>query len=291
MPRRGRGARAQPVEHATNLVGVHALLEVVEQDVVRIVGRGKALDVAMLDLESAVEPGAERGEVVVCACVRPGLDALGRELRHLGLELGGDASRFLPVAPGDGDQAGVVRVRVEVGLLGPEPLEQLADLVAHEELVREAVQRRKALGPRRGASGRHHHELIPFEHPGRDDQVLDLRQLTAKRGQGVRHGALIVDVTARVRGSARLGIEADAVDPLRVVGELEELRVAVGVAVGPEPAVSSPDAPSHSRTRRAFSGPRQLAPTRRPVSRPSAPRSRIVHTMPSAGRSSPSGTR
>ena len=123
---------AQPIEDAPHLARLHALLEVVEQEVVRVVRRREARDVLVLHLEGAVEPGPERLEVVVLACRHPCLDRLGRELRHLGAELGGDAACLLPVTRRHGDEAGVVRVGIEPGDVGGGAFEQLADLVANE---------------------------------------------------------------------------------------------------------------------------------------------------------------
>ena len=80
--------RLEPVEHGAHLVGLHAGLEVVEEHVVRVVGRREAGDVAVLELERAVEPRTEAREVVLGAGLRPGVDRLGGEHGHLGRELG-----------------------------------------------------------------------------------------------------------------------------------------------------------------------------------------------------------
>ena len=91
-------------------------LEVVQQHVVGIVGRREAVDVPVLELERAVEPRAEALVVVVGPRLRPRIDALGRELRQVGRELGRHATRLLPVASGDCDQARVVGVGIELRL-------------------------------------------------------------------------------------------------------------------------------------------------------------------------------
>ncbi len=76
---------------------------------------------------------------------------------------------------------------MEVCHLGLETVEQLADLVAHEQLVRELPERREALRPGFGTPAGHHHELVPLEDAGRDPKVDDLRKLAAERCQGASH--------------------------------------------------------------------------------------------------------
>ena len=73
----------------------------------------EALDVAPLQLEVALERREEVREVVVRARVDPDLVPERRRSRHLDAELGRDAALLLPVAPGDADEAGVVRVVLE----------------------------------------------------------------------------------------------------------------------------------------------------------------------------------
>ncbi len=169
---RGRGElakrRLEPLEHASHLVGVHARLEVVEEHVVRVVRRRKALDVALLQLQGSVEPRPEARVVVVRPGFGPRLHRLRAELRHLALQRGWHASRLLPVPARDRYEAGVVRVRVEIRDLGLETIEQLADLVAHEQLVGETMERREPLGAGLRSAAGHHHELVPLEDAGRD---------------------------------------------------------------------------------------------------------------------------
>ena len=71
-----------------------------------------------------------------------------------------------PVAPRNGDEAGVVGVGVEPGDVRRRPLEKLADLVPDEELVREATDRRQVVAPGLRSAAGHHHELVPLEDPG-----------------------------------------------------------------------------------------------------------------------------
>ena len=73
--------------------------------------------------------------------------------RQLDAELGRNAALLLPVAARDADQARVVGVVVERLLERAQALEQAADLVVDELLVRDAAQRRERLGARRMAAG------------------------------------------------------------------------------------------------------------------------------------------
>ena len=157
----------EPVEHGAHLVGAHARLEVVEQRVVPVARVGEAVDVPVLELERPVEQRAEAREVVLRAGLRPGVHPLGAELRHLRRELGRHPARLVPVAARDGDEAGVVRVGVEIGDLGLERGEQLPDLVADEELVAEPLERREGVGPGRGAALRASSRAGPTRAPVR----------------------------------------------------------------------------------------------------------------------------
>ena len=230
---RERAARARSNTRRTSAV-VHARLEVVEEHVVRVVRRREALDVAALQLERAVEPRPEAREVVVCSPSAQSLHRLRAELRHLALERRRHPHRLLAVAAGDRDQR---RRRPSPGresaTSGSSSSSRLADLVADEQLVGEAMERRKALGARSRSAAGHHHELVPLEHAGGDGEVDDLRELAASvlRASGTAaHGRRF----RRGRPPRRLGVDADRRRPGAVVCECEELVVARGVAVGPE---------------------------------------------------------
>ncbi len=97
------------------------------------------------------------------------------------------------------------------------------------------MERREPFGAGLRSPAGHHHELVPLEHAGRDGEVIDLRELGAKRGKGVGHRPSIVDSSGRRPDAAassvgrhlRLGIDADAVHAQRVIREGEQLVVAL----------------------------------------------------------------
>ena len=95
-------------------------------------------------------------------------------------QLGRHPARLLPVAARDADEAavvGVVRERLDERL---GRVEQPADLVVDEPLVRDAAERRELVGARVRAARRHRHALVPAEHAGRAPQVGDLGQPCAQ---------------------------------------------------------------------------------------------------------------
>ena len=97
-------------EYPPHLLGRHPLLEVVEEDVVRVVVRREALHVPQAQLEHALERGAEELEVGILSSLHPHPVRLGVRLRELGRQLGRDAPQLLEVVLRDPDQAGVVGV-------------------------------------------------------------------------------------------------------------------------------------------------------------------------------------
>ena len=97
--------RLEPVEDRAHLRRLHAGLEVVQEHVVRVVGGWEAREVAQLQLEDAVEPGAEGGVVGRGAGCDPGVVGLCGGVGDLGCELGRHAGRLVPVAPRDPDEA------------------------------------------------------------------------------------------------------------------------------------------------------------------------------------------
>jgi hypothetical protein len=118
----------------------------------------------------------EEREVVVLARLGPDIVRLGSRAGHLGGELGRNAAQLVVVAAGGADQRRVVGVVVELLLVLGEILEQHADVVGDELLVRDLVERRQLLPADRAAAGRHHHGLVPEEHLQGPAQVVDLGQ-------------------------------------------------------------------------------------------------------------------
>ena len=72
---------AHVVEHRARLGGGHALLVVVEEHVVELVGRVEAVDVAVLELDVLLEERDERGEIGLLARLDPRLVGVGAGAR------------------------------------------------------------------------------------------------------------------------------------------------------------------------------------------------------------------
>ena len=130
----------------------------------------------MLQLERPVEKGPERGKVGVLPRGDPGLDRRGGVTGHLGLELGRDAARLLPVGARHADQARVVALGVEGRLDRPDRIEELAERVVREHLVGNALHRGNVLGTGLAAGRGHHHVLIPLEQASRHPEIADVLQ-------------------------------------------------------------------------------------------------------------------
>ena len=161
-----------PLEDRRDLLAAGALLVVVEEDVVvRLAHVLEALEVAVLQLHVLLQVGKESLEVGVAPGLGPRHDAQDLCLRELRLELGRDAARLLPVAPGHADERGVDRFRVELGLVLGELVEELARLVRDEQLVREPIDRRQLVGAGVVARGRHHRLLVPADQRAHAPQI------------------------------------------------------------------------------------------------------------------------
>ena len=207
------------VEDGVHLGGLHSRLVVVEQWVVRVVVGREALDVAALQLDVALERGQERGEVGILARLRPHVMAVGGGPRHLGGELRRHLACLVPVAAGDADQARLVGVVVEALLERPQLLEQRADRVRDELLVRDPVERlelRTADGP---AARRHEHRLVPEQQLLRAPPFVDLGQARLQLGELVLHGP--AKTLASRRGCACVFTRRDGLEraPLPHVGD------------------------------------------------------------------------
>ena len=148
-------------------------LEVVEQDVVRLVDVVEALDVAETELDVALEDRQERLEVRVGLRFDPDRPRFSRGASHLCAELGRHAKRLVVVAADDPNEACVVGVGIERLRLAGRFVEQPPRLVSNEELVREELERPHLLGPVTGAGRGHHRLLIPAEDPHDPLQVCD----------------------------------------------------------------------------------------------------------------------
>ena len=168
--------RAEHVEDRLHLGRRHPRLVLVEEGVVGRVALLHVLGPAERDVVDALERGPEDGEVVRLARLEPGDVRLAALARPVGGELGRDAARLLPVAAGDADQARVVGVVVELVLERRELVEQAADLVGDEPLVRDPGERGGHLRAGGGALRRHHRPLVPAGDRGGLLEVVDLGQ-------------------------------------------------------------------------------------------------------------------
>src|SRR5207302_8338886 len=105
----------QVLEHTFGLGRRQLVLEVVEQDVVRIAVGVEAVDVAALQLELPLEVRTEDLEVAPLARLQPGAEPERARTQDLAPELGRHAAGLLVVAPRDANQArlvGLVRERL-----------------------------------------------------------------------------------------------------------------------------------------------------------------------------------
>ena len=166
----------ETVERRPHLGGLHALLVVVEQDVVGLLRRLEAVDVGVRELDVPLEVGQESREVGLGARLDPGRLRDRRGARDLGVEVGRDLERLLEIAARDADQAGLVGIRVEALLVRAQLFEQVADPVLREPLVGDAVERRELLGPCLRPAPGHHRLLVPAEQARCPAQVADLCQ-------------------------------------------------------------------------------------------------------------------
>ena len=136
-------AVAELGEQRPQLRGRHVGLVVVEQDVVAVLEAGEAVDVAVAQLDLALERVAEAGEVGRGPRLLPRRLAERRRAARLGGQAGRDAHRLLEVAPQLAQEAHVVGVRVLLGRPGLERVEQPAQLRLGQPVVRDGLERRR----------------------------------------------------------------------------------------------------------------------------------------------------
>ena len=177
----------QPVEDRADLGRLHARLEVVEEDVVGLVVVVEALDVAAPQLDVRAQRGQELREVRLLPRLHPDRHRERGGPRHLRAQLRRHPPRLLPVAPDEPDQARVVRVVVERVLVRRELVEEPADLVGGERVVRQPLERRQLLRPDTGAAGRHLHLLVPAEQRRRAVEIVDLADALLQACEGRLH--------------------------------------------------------------------------------------------------------
>ena len=175
------------VEDARHLRRLHLRLEVVEQDVVRLVGLLEAVDVAVPQLDVALEQRQEDVEVRRRLRLEPDGRGLRGRLHHLAAQLRRHLDGLRVVAPRRADDRRVPRVRVERVEPRLELVEQPADLRVGQLLVREPLEQRHVARALHEAGRRHRRALVPREQ-GRE--VVERRVVGESRGElleGVGH--------------------------------------------------------------------------------------------------------
>ena len=175
-------------EDARHLGRPHLRLEVVEQDVVRLVARLEARDVLQAQLDVALEHRQEELEVGRRLRLEPGSATDSAErARHLLAQRGGNADCLVVVAACDADRRRVDRVGIERRLHRRELVEQATDLGIDQALVRESLQERGMICAMRAAGGRHHRALVPVEQPREGIERLDVGEPGLELFEGVSH--------------------------------------------------------------------------------------------------------
>ena len=176
-------------EQRLELGGGELGLEVVEQQVVGVLDGLEAGDVAVAELDVALERVAEEAEVGRRARLLPGLLAERVGVADLGGELGRHAHRLLVVAPDGGEQADGVGVRVLAGGPRLERVEQPPDLGVDQLVVGDHLERRRVVRAGGGAVRRHHRVLVPEQHRVDAAEIGQLGHPLLERGQLGGRGA------------------------------------------------------------------------------------------------------
>ncbi len=177
----------QPLEDRADLGCLHARLEVVQQDVVRLVVLVEALDIAAPQLHVRAQCGQELREVRLLPRLHPHRHRQGRSTGHLGAQRRRNPPCLLPVPADVPDQAGIVRVVVERVLVRSELVEDPADLVGRQRVVRKTLERRQLLRTDARAAGRHLHLLVPAEQRRRAVEIVNLADALLQACEGRLH--------------------------------------------------------------------------------------------------------
>ena len=180
---------AKRLEQRPQLGGGEAGLEVVEQEVVGVLGGLEARDVAVAQVDVARQRVTEEREVRRRARLLPRLLAEGVGVAHLRRQLGRDAHGLLVIAPDRGDQADGVGVGVLPVRPRREPVEQPPDLRVGELAVADQLERRGVVGAGGGAVRRHHRVLVPEQHRVDAAEVRQLGHPVLEGGELCGSGA------------------------------------------------------------------------------------------------------
>ena len=177
-------------EDRFELVGGEARLKTIQQRVIRAALIPERVGDLAVELEVLLEGRREDLEVGLPACLLPHGPRGRAGPSSLGYELGRQLALLLVVAPGDPDQARLIRVeRLSRGLV-LQLVEQPTDLVARETDVGKALESGELVGPAAHAAWRHVRLLVPFEHGGGPAQVGDLSQDRFQPFERVTHTSL-----------------------------------------------------------------------------------------------------
>ena len=177
--------RLDLVEDAAHLGGLHLRLEVVEQDVVELVARLEARDIAAAELEVPLERGQERRVARGGLRLHPDRRRLRRGAGHLGRELRRDAHGLLVEPPPEANQARVVGVRVERLPHRLELVEEPADLGLDQPLVGELLEQTQMPAAGRGAGRGHCRPLVPREQHRQRFEAVNLLEPRLQPGERV----------------------------------------------------------------------------------------------------------
>ncbi len=142
--------------------------------------RVEALDVAVAQLELALQGALEAAEVGRRQRLLPGLEPERLRARDLRRQVLGHADGLLEVAPRPVDEPRLVRVGVLPRRPRLERVEQAAELRVGLARVENALERRGHLGPRSGAARRHHRVLVPEHQRAERLEVVHLRLALAQ---------------------------------------------------------------------------------------------------------------
>ena len=180
--------RLQLLEQRPHLGRRRLRLVVVEEDVVPLGGAIRnAVDVLELQLHDPLERRQERWEVRLGLRLHPDGPRLGGCSGHRRAERRRHVDRLLVVAAREPDQRGVVGIGLERVFERPQFVEKPAHSGVGEQLVRDALHRRRLVSPMAGAGERHHRLLVPREKPDDLVEVRDLGQPLLQPLEGVRH--------------------------------------------------------------------------------------------------------
>ena len=166
--------RAQCVEEPPDVGGLQARLEIVEQDVIGVIGRRKERHVPLLQIDHLLQVRPEQREVRSGARLRPRVLRGRDDGRMLGDEVRGHARRLVVVARGDPHPPHGVGIGILAGRLPRTRLDRGADLPGREFLVGQSPERGAHLAVDGDPAIGHIDPLVPLDEIGGVSEVHDL---------------------------------------------------------------------------------------------------------------------